>query len=77
MTSTSTNVQTSKLPFSRVLAAGGIAIVGRPSTGELLAVAGVERNEKTGAIELSSRPLAFSDAYQAGSVFKLVTTAAA
>ena len=58
-------------------AAGGIAIVGRPSTGELLAVAGVERNEKTGAIELSSRPLAFSDAYQAGSVFKLVTTAAA
>ncbi len=28
MTSTSTNVQTSKLPFSRVLAAGGIAIVG-------------------------------------------------
>ena len=35
----------------------------------------MERNEKTGAVELSSRPLAFSDAYQAGSVFKLVTTA--
>lgn len=58
-------------------AAGGIAIVGRPSTGELLSVAGVERNERTGAMELSSRPLAFSNAYQAGSVFKLVTTAAA
>ena len=58
-------------------AAGGIAIVGRPSTGELLAVAGVERNETTGQIELSSSPLALSNAYQAGSVFKLVTTAAA
>ncbi len=58
-------------------AAGGIAIVGRPSTGELLAVAGVERNPDTGAMELSQRPLALSNAYQAGSVFKLVTTAAA
>ncbi len=58
-------------------AAGGIAIVGRPSTGELLAVAGVERDTETGEMELSSRPLAFSNAYQAGSVFKLVTTAAA
>ncbi len=58
-------------------AAGGIAIIGRPSTGELLAVAGVERNEQTGQVELSQKPLAFSNAYQAGSVFKLVTTAAA
>lgn len=58
-------------------AAGGIALVGRPSTGELLAVAGVERNPASGAMELSSRPLAFSNAYQAGSVFKLVTVAAA
>lgn len=58
-------------------AAGGIAIIGRPSTGELLAVVGVERNEDTGEMELSSGPLAFSNAYQAGSVFKLVTTAAA
>lgn len=58
-------------------AAGGIAIVGRPSTGELLAVAGVQRNDTTGQMELSSGPLAFSNAYQAGSVFKLVTTAAA
>lgn len=58
-------------------AAGGIAIVGRPSTGELLAVAGVERDPKTGQMGLASGPLAFSNAYQAGSVFKLVTTAAA
>jgi cell division protein FtsI (penicillin-binding protein 3) len=62
---------------SNARAAGGIAIVGRPSTGELLAVAGVERDEDTGEMELSSRPLALSNAYQAGSVFKLVTTAAA
>jgi cell division protein FtsI (penicillin-binding protein 3) len=58
-------------------AVGGIAIIGRPSTGELLAVAGVERNPQTGEMELSQSPLAFSNAYQAGSVFKLVTTAAA
>lgn len=58
-------------------AAGGIAIVGRPSTGELLAVAGVERDDDTGEIRLADGPLALSNAYQAGSVFKLVTTAAA
>jgi len=69
----------------RILAAGsidanaqrGIAIVGRPGSGEILAVASVERNATTGAMELSRGPLAFSNAYQAGSVFKLVTVAAA
>jgi len=58
-------------------AAGGIAIVGRPSTGELLAVAGAETDRSTGEVGLASGPLAFSDAFQAGSVFKLVTAAAA
>ena len=58
-------------------AAGGIAIVGRPATGELLAVAGVERDDATGEMKLSSTPLAFSSAFQAGSVFKLVTVASA
>lgn len=58
-------------------AAGGVAIVGRPSTGELLAVAGAESDRETGEVGLASGPLAFSDAFQAGSVFKLVTAAAA
>jgi cell division protein FtsI (penicillin-binding protein 3) len=55
---------------------GGVALVGRPGTGELLAVAGVELDEETGEMGLASAPLAFSSAYQAGSVFKLVTVAA-
>ncbi len=55
----------------------GIAIIGRPSSGEILAVASVERDPDTSKMRLSSGPIAFSDAYQAGSVFKLVTLAAA
>ena len=55
----------------------GIAIVGRPGTGEILAVASVQRDAESGEMELSDGPIAFSNAYQAGSVFKLVTVAAA
>lgn len=58
-------------------AQGGVAIVGRPSTGELLAVASVDRDPSTGELRLSDSPKAFADAYQAGSVFKLVPVAAA
>ena len=58
-------------------AASGIAIVGRPTTGEILAVAGVERDPTTGNMALASGPTAFTNAYQAGSVFKLVTVSAA
>ncbi len=58
-------------------AAGGVAIVGRPSTGELLAVAGAESAPDTGEVGPASGPFALANAYQAGSVFKLVTAAAA
>jgi cell division protein FtsI (penicillin-binding protein 3) len=58
-------------------AGGGVAVVGRPSTGELLAVASVERDPTTGELRLSESPKAFADAHQAGSVFKVVTVAAA
>ena len=58
-------------------ATGGVAIVGRPATGELLAVASVDRDPDSGELRLSDSPKAFADAYQAGSVFKLVPVAAA
>lgn len=54
----------------------GIAVVGKPTTGELLSVASVEIDPDTGKMEISDGPLAYSNAYQAGSVFKLVTVAA-
>lgn len=58
-------------------AAGGVAVVGRPDTGEILAVAGVERDAETGGMRLADSPKPFADAYQAGSVFKLVPVSAA
>ncbi len=54
----------------------GVAVVGKPGTGELLAVASVEVDSETGQMGLSDAPLAFANSYQAGSVFKLVTVAA-
>ncbi len=58
-------------------AAGGVVVVGRPLTGELLAVAGVERDPDTSEMRLADSPKPFADAYQAGSVFKLVPVSAA
>lgn len=58
-------------------AAGGVVVLGRPDTGELLAVAGVERDGDTGEMRLAESPKPFADAYQAGSVFKLVPVSAA
>ncbi|MEX0768561.1 MAG: penicillin-binding transpeptidase domain-containing protein, partial [Microthrixaceae bacterium] len=72
--------ETERLLAEGAISAGahkGIAIIGRPGTGEVLAVASVERDSKTSKMELSSGPIAFSNSYQAGSVFKLVTVAAA
>lgn len=61
----------------RAGASEGVAIVGIPATGEILAAASVERDEDTGEIGLSTAPLVFSSAYQAGSVFKVVTASTA
>ncbi len=58
-------------------ASAGVAIVGRPDTGEVLAAGAVARDPDTGELGLSDHPAQVSDAYQAGSVFKLVTVAAA
>ncbi|MCZ7630488.1 MAG: penicillin-binding transpeptidase domain-containing protein [Microthrixaceae bacterium] len=58
-------------------AAGGVVVLGRPDTGELLAVAGVERDTESGRMRLAESPKPFADAYQAGSVFKLVPVSAA
>lgn len=58
-------------------AARAIAVVGIPSTGELLAAGAAERSASTGEVGLSTGPVVLSSAYQAGSVFKLVTVAAA
>lgn len=62
---------------ARTGAGRAIAIVGVPATGEVLAAGAVERSPSSGEIGLSVGPVVFSSAYQAGSVFKLVTVAAA
>ncbi len=62
---------------ARTGAERAIAIVGVPATGDVLAAGAVERSSVDGGIGLSSGPVVFSSAYQAGSVFKLVTVAAA
>lgn len=66
-----------RLGTERAGASEGVAIVGIPATGEILAAASVEQNEDTGNIGLSTAPLVFSSAYQAGSVFKVVTASTA
>jgi cell division protein FtsI (penicillin-binding protein 3) len=58
-------------------AAGGVAIVGDPLTGDLLAVANVRRNKETDKIETSAYNMAFAMAVEPGSVIKMVTASAA
>lgn len=69
----------------QVLAAGvrnsnakwGVAIVGRPSTGEILAVANVVADPKTKNVTTTRYNMAFATAVEPGSVAKMVTAAAA
>ena len=54
-------------------AKGGIAIVTRPATGEVLAMADVVRDAKTGAVTTSGNNAALTTVYEPGSVMKMVT----
>ncbi len=58
-------------------ARGGTAIVMNPSTGELYANASVRLDEETGEYHVTSANIAAVDAYEPGSVSKVITVAAA
>ena len=54
-------------------AKGGIAIVSNPSTGEILAMADVSADPKTGRVAPSSNNAALTTVYEPGSVMKIAT----
>lgn len=58
-------------------ASGGVAIVGNPLTGDLLAVANVRRDPETKKVVTSNYNMAFAMAVEPGSVIKMVTASAA
>ncbi len=58
-------------------AKGGMAIVSRPDTGEILAMANVARDPETKEAIVSYNNAAVTTAYEPGSVIKMITTAAA
>lgn len=62
--------------LGRAGAEGGIAIVSRPSTGEILALANLETGPD-GGLRPSSNNLALTTVYEPGSVNKIITVAAA
>jgi len=57
-------------------AKGGTAIVSIPSTGEILAIANIVKDEESGAIVVGSNNAALTTQYEPGSVMKMVTIAA-
>lgn len=63
--------------LARAGAQGGIAIVSRPSTGEILALANLEGDEEDGGFVPASNNLALTTVYEPGSVNKVITVAAA
>ncbi len=58
-------------------AEGGVAIVSRPATGEILAMADMRRDSDTGEVTASANNLALTAVYEPGSVNKVITLAAA
>lgn len=58
-------------------AKGGIAIVSRPGTGEILAIADMVLDPETGQVRVSSNNAALTTQYEPGSVMKTVTIAGA
>ena len=58
-------------------ARGGTAIVMDSATGEIYAMAGVRRDKESGEVHVSSANIAAVDAYEPGSVAKVITVAGA
>ena len=58
-------------------AKGGIAIVTKPGTGEILAMANVVTDAETGEVVVGTNNAALTTEYEPGSVMKIVTVAAA
>ncbi|MGE3619319.1 MAG: peptidoglycan D,D-transpeptidase FtsI family protein [Acidimicrobiia bacterium] len=58
-------------------AEGGVAIVSRPATGEILAMANMTTDPDTGEITSSGNNMALTAVYEPGSVNKVITLAAA
>lgn len=58
-------------------AAGGVALVARPETGEVLAMANVTRQPGSGEVVVDVNNAAVTTAYEPGSVMKIVAAAAA
>ena len=58
-------------------AKGGVAVVSRPETGEILAIANARTDEETDEVGVDANNAALTTVYEPGSVMKLVTAAAA
>ncbi len=58
-------------------AKGGVAIVSRPATGEILAIANIVTDPETGQARVSSNNVALTTQYEPGSVMKIVPIAGA
>ena len=58
-------------------AKGGVAIVSKPGTGEVLAIANMVLDPETGLVRVSSNNTALTTQYEPGSVMKMVTISGA